>query len=74
VGELQNKSGSTGDEEKKLFIVWPEVLSLHLPCYFRLTGLELTHNLKIQESNVAFVPEYHVRQEYKQMGSNSPWR
>jgi len=74
VGRLQNKPGSTGEEEKKLSIVWPAVLLLHLQCYFRLTGSELTHSLKTSESNVAFVPEYHVRHEYKQLGSNSPWR
>ena len=74
VGELQKKPGSTGEEEKELSIVWPPVLSLHLPCYFRLTGSQLTHNPKTWESNVAFVPEYHVRHEYKQLGSNSAWR
>jgi hypothetical protein len=35
-----------------------------------MTGSELMHNLKTRKSNVAFVPEYHVRHEYKQLGSN----
>jgi len=64
--------GSTGEEEKELCGLACSLITT-LRC-FRLTGSELTHNLKTWESNVAFALEYHARHEYKQLGSNSPWR